>query len=968
MKLYNNDNIAAPKVPFCEFRGITAPKSPLGDLGVIICQPIIKLALCFVFLLAIHLIHAEDINLAGKWSVRLDPEDKGLSAHWGGLLYQQTIFLPGTTDDAQLGIADTLSLGLGNEQLMHLTRKYSYLGPAWYSREIEIPIDWKGKDVELYLERVIWKTQVWIDGEKIDGCGESLVAPHRFNLTPFIKPGKKQILTICVDNRKQYEISVDERNLAHAYTNHTQVIWNGIIGKIFIHATDKVKIDEVQIYPDIDKKSINAKVLLINNNKQPAKAKLKLSVTSKDKNRSFPLLVKDVTVNPGINTLDVSYLLGDKAGLWDEFNPQLYTLTTELSSKNIQSINNSDFGLRKMAHKGAQLTINGRPLFLRGTLECCIFPLTGHPPMTHEGWRKVFETAHQWGLNHLRFHSWCPPEAAFEVADSMGFYLHVELPVWSVTIDNAPQPQKFMREEANRIIREYGNHPSFCFWSMGNELQKDFTVLGNIVGELKKKDNRHFYTTTSFTFEDGHGTQPEPNDDYFITQWTKKGWTRGQGVFNQDPPALDKDYRIAVDSIEIPLITHEVGQYSVYPDLKEIDKYTGVLKPTNFLSIRADLEKKGLLSKANDYTQASGKLAVILYKEEIERALKTPGISGFQLLDLHDFPGQGTALVGLLDAFWDSKEIITSQQFNEFCAPVVPLLRFEKATYFTDEKYKAVIEVSNYGGKVIKNQKINWSISDDNKVIASGNCYAPFLNNGYNNNTGIIDLPLNTISKASKLTIKVDLEGTPYHNSWNIWVYPANQIINYGKVKYTRQLDEALSLLDKGEKVLYNPDWKLLKGIEGKFVPVFWSPVHFPKQAGTMGILCNPKHKALSLFPTDNHTDWQWWDLNINSTTLIIDDLKGATSIVEMIDNFVNNRRLASLIEGKYGKGAFMMATFDLEQNLDQRPVAKQMLISLLNYMNSSDFSPVNYVDLRNVKEMISTEKKETKDDAKSIY
>lgn len=933
-----------------------------------IFHPITKLLLCFAFLLAIRIIHAGDINLAGKWSVRLDPNDEGINAHWYGVLYQQMILLPGTTDDAQLGNTDTLSLELGKEQLMHLTRKYSYLGAAWYSREIEIPVDWKEKDVELYLERVIWKTQVWIDGAKVDGLGESLVSPHRFNLTSFIKPGKKQILTICIDNRKQYDISLGDQNLAHAYTNHTQVIWNGIIGKILIHVTDKIKIDQVQIYPNINKKIISVKVLLINNNKQSANVKLKLSVTSKDKNQTFPLIEKDVVINTGINTLDLNYLLDNNVIFWDEFNPQLYTLTTELSGKDIQSSNAYDFGFREIAHKGSQLTINDRALFLRGTLECCIFPLTGYPPMTHEGWQKVFDTAREWGLNHLRFHSWCPPEAAFEVADSMGFYLQVELPVWSVTIDNAPQPQKFMREEADRIIREYGNHPSFCFWSMGNELQKDFTVLENIVSELKKKDNRHLYTTTSFTFEDGHGTQPESNDDYFITQWTKKGWTRGQGIFNQELPAFDKDYSIAVDSIEVPIITHEVGQYSVYPNMKEIDKYTGTLKPANLLSIHADLKKKGLLSRAYNYTQASGKLAAILYKEEIERALKTPGISGFQLLDLHDFPGQGTALVGLLDAFWDNKGIITSQQFNEFCAPVVPLLRFAKATYFNDEKYKAIIEVSNYGNKVIKNQKMNWSMSDDSEVVASGSCYVSPLNIGYNSNIGVIDFPLHSISKSSKLTIKVDLEGTPYHNSWNIWVYPANQTINYGNVKYTRELDEALYLLEKGEKVLYNPEWNLLKGIEGKFVPVFWSPVHFPKQAGTMGVLCDAKHKALSLFPTDNHTDWQWWDLNINSTTLIIDELPGATPIVEMIDNFVNNRRLASLIEGEYGKGTFMMASFDLEQNLDQRPAAKQMLISLLNYMNSSDFSPVNYVDLKKVKEMLNTEKKETKDDAKNIY
>lgn len=113
-------------------------------------------------------------------------------------------------------------------------------------------------------------------------------------------------------------------------------------------------------------------------------------------------------------------------------------------------------------------------MFLRGTLECCIFPLTGYPPTTKEGWSKVFRSAKEWGLNHLRFHSWCPPKAAFEVADSLGFYLQVELPLWSLNVGENPAMNQFLYDEAKRILSEYGNHPSFCFLSLGNELQPDF--------------------------------------------------------------------------------------------------------------------------------------------------------------------------------------------------------------------------------------------------------------------------------------------------------------------------------------------------------------------------------------------------------------------------------------------------------------------------------------------------------------
>ena len=570
-------------------------------------------------------------------------------------------------------------------------------------------------------------------------------------------------------------------------------------------------------------------------------------------------------------------------------------------------------------------------------------------------------------MNHLRFHSWCPPEAAFNVADEMGFYVQVELPVWSVTLGKDSATVEFLRAEAKRISKEYGNHPSFCFWSIGNELQYDFNILASMLGEMKAADDRHLYTTTSFTFEKGHGDWPENQDDFFVTQWTKKGWVRGQGVFNQELPSFDKDFRASIDGMEVPLVTHEVGQYSVYPDLTEIPKYTGTLMPLNFMAVKEDLEKKGLIDKAPQYLQASGKLAAILYKEEIERALKTPGISGFQLLDLHDFPGQGTALVGLLNAFWESKGILTGEEFREFCAPVVPLLRFPKAVYTNNETFEAQIELCNYGKDELKNSTLSWEITADGRSLGKGKTPVAALAFGHNGGLGKISFPLQQVTNASKLEVCLSLDGTEYRNRWNVWVYPSSVDTKWGDVKYTRNYDEAMALLKKGEKVLFNPDWRTLQGIEGKFVPVFWSPVHFPNQAGTMGVLCNPTHPALADFPTDMHTDWQWWDLNINSTTLVVDSLQGGAPVVEMVDNFVHNRRLASLYEGRVGEGKLMLATFDLQTALDKRPVARQMLYSILNYMNSEEFAPTQLEGLDKIKDMFGTARNQ-KQSAKGIY
>lgn len=923
------------------------------------------LGLVCLFLMSCGSSKRSVLDISGAWTVELDSTEVGLERGFTNVAFAQTITLPGTTDGAGLGVANTLKPALTKPQLLHLTRKNSYIGPAWYTREVEIPNNWDSKELMLNLERVLWRTDVWVDGVKVEQSQSSLVAPHVYNLTQLLKAGQKHRLTIRVDNRKQFDNSVT--NLAHAYTDDTQIIWNGILGNMTIEALPKAHIETLFVTPNIETKSINVAVALQNSTPEIANGEIKLTAINKKTSKALASVKQTITIPNGQSTTVVDYAMGDDVELWSEFNPALYELRAELVSEAGESEMTTDFGMRKFSKDGSVLTINDKPLFLRGTLECCIFPLTGCPPMDKEGWKKVFESAKEWGLNHLRFHSWCPPKAAFEVADEMGFYLQVELPVWVLTIGKDQPTVEFMYSEGEKMIQQYGNHPSFCMWSMGNELQGDMTVLAQMTKDFRAKDPRHLYTTTSFTFEKGYGDWPETEDDIFITQWTKKGWVRGQGVFNSLSPTFDKDYSSAVDSMTVPLITHEIGQYAVYPKLDEIAKYTGVLEPLNFMAVRDDLQKKEMLDKAAKYTEASGKLAAILYKEEIERALKTAGISGYQLLDLHDFPGQGTALVGLLDAFWDSKGVITAEQFRQFSAPVVPLARFPKAVYTNNEQFVATVDVSNYSNENLNNQPISWSLIDEKAIIASGKTEAN-MPLGYNSNLAQISTKLDHLTKATKLTLQVNLDGTDYKNSWEIWVYPQEVELKYGDVTYTRNLKEAQKLLAEGKKVLLNPDWKNFNGIEGKFVQVFWSPVHFPKQAGTMGLLCDPAHAALADFPTDMQTNWQWWDLNINSTTMIIDSLEGGSAIVEMVDNFTNNRRLASLFEGAVGNGKLVVASFDLNGNMDQRPVAKQMLVSVLNYMNGAEFNPKPIKNPKSLEKILQPKANAIKESSTSIY
>ena len=762
------------------------------------------------------------------------------------------------------------------------------------------------------------------------------------------------------------------RELAHAYTEDTQVKWNGVLGRMELKAENDVKLQQVNVYPDIAGKRIKVKAVLVRTNPQTTQAEITLQVNCAETGKAYEPQTYPAAFPHDTVCIEKEYALDEDMRLWDEFSPALYTLHASCHTRQGTDRYETTFGMREIGHTDGYLTINGNRVFLRGTLECCIFLLTGTPPTDEAGWEKVFSTAKAWGLNHLRFHSYCPPEAAFKVADRMGFYLQVELPNWSLTVGKDTATNRFLYQEFDRIIAAYGNHPSFCMLSAGNELQPDFQFLNAFVGYMKRQDNRHLYATTTFTFEQGHGTQPEPEDDFFVTQWTDKGWIRGQGVFDAEEPNFNKDYRQAAEGIKVPLISHEIGQYSVYPDMKEIGNYTGTLEPLNLKAIQKDLEKKGLAGKAERYLQASGRFAVQLYKEEIERAMKTPQFSGYQLLGLQDFPGQGTALVGLVNAFWESKKLTDERYFRQFCSPVVPLARFEKAVWTADETFHAQVEIANYYKEDIRGKHILWQLTDKTGYeVGRGKLDAGTFKKGTVTSAGEIHAGLEKMRNATQLYLKATIEDTDWENSWSIWVYPPLKELNAGDVVLTQDISQALSALDAGKKVLLSPRPDKLEGLEGKFLPVFWSPVHFPKQAGTMGILCDPKHPALLHFPTEMHSDWQWWNLVKHSKVLVMDSLPDLQPIIEVTDNFVNNRRLASVFETKYGKGKLIMSSIDLlSTESKQKPEVKQLLYSLTQYMNSADFVPTGTVSKQDLLSFFSKQNKgvEKRTDARSIY
>lgn len=895
---------------------------------------------------ALSITHSADtIDLSGTWQVQLDNDDGLAPTKWPKDLTPKPITLPGTVGEAGLGENLTLQPALTKQVFEYLHQKSSFIGAAWYSRDFEVDSSWANAPVELVLERVLWRSDVWLNGKKID-TRNSLIAPHRFDLSKHLEPGKNSLM-IRVDNRMHIDIGT----LGHAYTEQTQTIWNGILGDIELRKHTPVSIAKLFVEPQPINGEVSVSIELANTTGEAQEATLLLQAIPQGEDKAAASTEVTLTLPHGSSKQSLS-LPANKLSLWSEFDPQLYTFEAQLSAGDSSDTEQILSGIREILTNDRLITINGNVSFMRGTLDCAIFPKTGYPPTDVASWDKIFQTVRDYGLNHVRFHSWCPPSAAFESADKLGVYLQPELPNWTFKNGQDPVVDNWLEEEGERILREYAHHPSFMFFSMGNELIGDYSYLDGMVSRLREKAPHLLYTSTTYSFSE-RGAKEGPEDDIFITQRSNTGWVRGQGFINTTWPTTDSDYAEGMSSIDVPLITHEVGQYNVYPNLAELPKYDGNLRALNYEAIKEDLEKNGRLDKADDYTLNSGKLAVILYKEDIERALRTKDLSGIQLLNLNDFPGQSTATVGVLDAFWESKGLVTPEAFRQFTSPVVPLIKMPKMAWSSDETFNATVEIANFSQGPLEKAKIAWSIKDESgKSIAKAKL--PTLDvplgNGYD--LGSIEAPLKSIKKPSKLTVEVAVKGTDYKNAWNIWVYPEVADSEPENVTVIRRYGKPLfDALTAGENVLFLPSVEeLTNPLAGRFIPVFWSPLHFPNQAGSLGSVINKEHPAFANFPTDTHTDWQWWELLADSTSVTADTLgSDFEPVMQFIDKYNRNSVPAIMWEAQVGPGKLFVCTLDIDSDPERRIVARQLKSSLLDYIGSNAFKPDFEVDAKTV-------------------
>ena len=822
------------------------------------------------------------VDLSGVWKVT----GKDLSGE---------VRLPGTLADHRLGrrwLAKDYEEASDPEQATAMTREYQYLGKAVYSRTFDVDED---GEYELFIERVIWATEPTVDGRtcpEIDVLG----APHVHRLGRLAKGTHR--LEVAVDNAKRYGFS----GSSHAYGASMQSVWHGMLGKIAVRKVNPL--DGIRV-------------------KAAGDGKLYLSKIPEGLSPTVEIEGLEVS---GVERTGGSavYSFTRAPELWSDCSPRLYRLRLSDGVR----MRELTVGFRTfVAGKGRHhIELNGRKIFTRCNVENCNFARTGSPWMTKEEWTTMIRTLRdEDGINAIRFHTWCPPECAFEAADELGVFLQPECGIWSdgwmgEGVDHVGYGKPvddFARREFKAISDAYGAHPSFLSLSIGNELGKsEWTEANRMSGEMKAYDDRflHYFCSAREIMD---------NDEMVLTH---RDFKRQVTIRERLFPKTDWDYEADYAAMDRPTVAHEIGQWPVYPDFdKLIADCDGVIRPYNFERFRAVAVKENALRFLKEYEDASAALNRLIYKEEVESFLRTPSCAGLQLLNIQDYTGQAEALVGWRDPFYELKRPFRDwPAFNTIWGEKNHLARFSKYEWTVGETLTAKLVYRNLSGAALPaGTEMPWSCAGRSGTIRTVRVIEPCEVA----EVGVVSIPLDASMTASKQTL---VFGT---NRWSFWVYPVEEACAFpADVVVTKDFAEMKAALADGKTVLY-------RGVSracgrANFKPVYWSTGWFMSKdviKDHLGTWFEVKNPIFDGFVTEFFTDWQWYELAEGQV------IHGLTGLPEpfrpaalSVNDFHSSKFASPLFELGVGKGRLVVCGYDLDK---ANPSAKRLRAAIAGHL-----------------------------------
>lgn len=946
------------------------------------------------------------ILLNGKWHVVLEDGTTG------------QMDLPGTLDENGIGHRDVGAnqwhpdAVLGNAAgeidkdapiATRFTRRHTYEGEARISRKITVP-DY-GTDRLFVLAERARALRLLVDGEACAVFRQgTLSTPYIFELTG-AAPGEHEF-TFLSDNSYP-GMPKAAIYYSSAATDETQTNWNGILGECSMYTRPQNFIDSLRVYPRAVKKEEKNKaggyVLDVCVELAPGAKKVykdakiilqseALAAGELEDTQTLTEIISysgeglaeagtDKEENP--KTMEIWFRdlpLRENVKLWDEDEGNLYemavTLDNGMSAEDKGGSTaecRTRFGIRSFGDNGSgRLALNGRAIFLRGEANCAEYPETGHPPMTIPEWKEMLLKYRSYGINFVRFHSHCEPEAAFAAADELGMLLQPELSHWDPKdAFGTEESYRYYRAELVDLLKTYANHPSFVMLTLGNELQaqdEGRERMRELVRTAKRMDPTRLYANGSNAFYGEEGCDPE--SDFYTSQSCKDVVIRGtfsgmRGYLNENYPSADRTYDEAMAEIrkeyQKPVFSFEVGQFEVLPDFEELESFHGISDPVNLKLIKKRVEERGLLPTWEKYVEATGELSRLAYREEIEAAMRTRELSGISLLGLQDFPGQGTALVGMMNSHLEPKpyDFARPERFREFFQECRILVKLPHYTYEAGERLIAEVEAANFGKENIEGV-FCWTLAGKKSVSENGNCEPAEIKSkntviatgedteiticrpGSYTEVGSLDIPLDFVEKNTALTLKVRIGDSI--SAYPIWVYRKTTPVCPENVYETRAFDmKTREILQNGGRVYLSPDAdkeSLPNSIKTQFTTDFWSVGTFADQEGGMGQLIDTEHPIFKEFPTDFHTDRQWWIMATKRAVILPHPMK--TIITEM-DSYAFLRPMAQMIEFRCLKGKVLLSTMELHKS-QQYPEVRALQASIYTYLSGENFEPAEEI------------------------
>ena len=827
-----------------------------------------------------------------------------------------------------------------------LTRVVTCEGPA----EITRTLDWTvPADKRLFLEVERSRhLSLRLNGREVPPARErSISTPNVFEVTGLMT-GHDDITFIADNSYPGWPH--DAIVFSSAATDETQTNWNGLLGYVRLRIEEPVFLAGVRVYPHGDTVDVCVEI--------DAQEKGETSLTIASDALEAPVAAP-AYVYPGAQDVWLRALpLRGDIRRWDEEEGNLYTLTVAMG----EETRDVRFGVRDIRAENGILTLNGRRIFLRSEANCAVFPEEGHPPMEVERWREILALYRSYGVNCMRFHSHVPPEAAFTAADEMGMLMQPELSHWNPeTAFESGESYAYYQAELRQTLRMLANHPSFVMMTFGNELacgSLGHQRMEQLLAMAHGMDNTRLYACASNPHYGWYGSMDSSD---FYTSFKLRDtelratYDRMMGYLNHRYPSARNSYDQAMVTLRRecgkPVFSFEVGQFEVLPDFREIDEFRGVTRAVNYELIRRQVQESGMLDTWEKQVEATGEMANLCYREEVEAALRTEGYSGISLLGIQDFPGQGTALVGMLNAHLEPKpyDFARPERFRAFFRSVLPLALLEKYTYESSETLSAQVKLANYG-KAPLTSRLTWTLAGENRSL-SGELDEVTAPAGGLTVLGSIAIPLAGFDRAEKLTLTVRFGGA--ENTYPVWVYPPVEPVCPANVHECRSLDDAaLAALASGGTVYLAPDSTekaLPQSIQAQFTPDFWSVGTFPAQPGGMGQLIDAEHPVFAGFPTEHYTNWQWWPMAGRRAMILPRRME---AIITEMDSYAYLRPMAQLLECRCGGGRLMLSSLGLH-SLRQYPEARALQQAIYDYLAQARPLPAQELTVEEVRALV---------------